>query len=238
RVVRPPSYGARLAGFDDGAVRAMPGVVAVVRDGSFVGVIAEREEQAIRALTRAQRAAQWSESAVLPNTTDPRFPLAEATEDEVISEKADVRVQSAVKRLEAEYTRPYIAHAAIGPSCAVALCDNGRYTVWTHSQGIYPLREHLARALAVEEQQVGAIHADGAGCYGHNGADDVALDAALLARSVPGRPVRVQWMREDEFTWEPYGPAMVVKLEAGLDAAGNIVDWKEGVWSNPHSSRP
>src|SRR5262249_45990189 len=97
---------------------------------------------------------------------------------------------------------------------------------------------HLARALAVDEQHVVAIHADGAGCYGHNGADDVALDAALLARAVPGRPVRVQWMREDEFTWEPYGPAMVVKLKAEIDAAGNIVTWTEDIGSNPHSSRP
>jgi CO/xanthine dehydrogenase Mo-binding subunit len=239
RIVRPPSYRARLTGFDEKDVRSSPGVVAVVRDGSFLGVIAEREEQALRALTRARRAAKWEESAVLPDTADPRFLLKETTEDEVISEKTDaVAAQRAARKLEGEYTRPYIAHAAIGPSCAVALCEGGRYTVWTHSQGIYPLREHLARALRVEEAQVVAIHADGAGCYGHNGADDVALDAALLARAVPGRPVRVQWMREDEFTWEPYGPAMVVRLAAELDAGGSIVSWTEDIWSNPHSTRP
>jgi len=238
RVARPPSYGAKLAAFDEAEVRAMPGVVAVVRDGSFLGVIAEREEQALRALNRVKRVARWEESAVLPEQ-DPRFLLKEKTEDEVISQKEDAgAAKRAARALEADYTRPYVAHAAIGPSCAVAKLEDGVYQVWTHSQGIYPLRTHLARALRVEEEKVAAVHVDGAGCYGHNGADDVALDAALLARAVPGRPVRVQWSREDEFTWEPYGPAMVVRLKADLDASGNIVNWIEEIWSNPHSSRP
>jgi len=238
RIARPPSYQARLVALDEAEVRALPGVVAVVRDGSFLGVVAEREEQAIRALTRLKRVARWEESTVLPES-GPRFLLGETTEDEVISEKQDPATAGrAARALEAEYTKPYIAHAALGPSCAVARADADRFTVWTHSQGVYPLREHLARALEVEVQKVVAIHVDGAGCYGHNGADDVALDALLLARAVPGRPVRVQWMREDEFMWEPYGPAMVVKLKADLDAGGSIVNWTEDIWSNPHSSRP
>jgi nicotinate dehydrogenase subunit B len=239
RIARPPSYGAKLASLDETAAKALPGVVAVVRDGSFLGVVAEREEQALRAIARLKRDAKWNESAVLPETTDPRFLTREKTEDEVISERSDpASAGRSARTIEAEYTRPYIAHAAIGPSCAVAQHENGAYTVWTHSQGIYPLRGHLARALGVEEQKVVAIHVDGAGCYGHNGADDAALDAALLARAVPGRPVRVQWAREDEFMWEPYGPAMVVKLKADLDAGGSIVNWVEDVYSNPHSSRP
>ena len=175
----------------------------------------------------------------LPETTDPRFLLKEPTEDEVISEKHDAAAAArAAKTLEAEYTRPYIAHASIGPSCAVARFEGGRYTVWTHSQGIYPLR---ARPGAGAGRRGGArrgVHVEGAGCYGHNGADDAALDAALLARAVPGRPVRVQWMREDEFGWEPYGPAMAVKLKAALDAQGNVVGWTEDIWSNSHSTRP
>lgn len=239
RIARPPSYEARLAGVDEAEVRALPGVVAVVRDGSFLGVIAEREEQAIRALTRLKRIARWEESTILPETTDPRFLFKETTEDQVISEKRDdAAAARAAKTLEAEYTRPYIAHASIGPSCAVARFEGGRYTVWTHSQGIYPLRRDLAGVLGVEEGRIAVIHMDGAGCYGHNGADDAALDAALLARAVPGRPVRVQWMREDEFGWEPYGPAMVVKLKADLDQQGNVVGWTEDIWSNSHSTRP
>jgi CO/xanthine dehydrogenase Mo-binding subunit len=239
RIARPPSYEARLAGVDEAEVRALPGVVAVVRDGSFLGVVAEREEQSIRALTRLKRIARWEESTVLPETTDPRFLLKETTENEVISDKRDAAAAArAAKTLEAEYTRPYIAHAALGPSCAVARFEGGRYTVWTHSQGIYPLRRDLAGVLGVEEGHIAVIHMDGAGCYGHNGADDAALDAALLARAVPGRPVRVQWMREDEFNWEPYGPAMVVKLKADLDLQGNVVGWTEDIWSNSHSTRP
>jgi CO/xanthine dehydrogenase Mo-binding subunit len=238
RVARPPSYQARLAGLDEAEVRGMPGVTAVVRDGSFLGVIAEREEQAIRALTRLKRSARWEETTELPEP-DPRFLLKEKTEDEVISEKQDAAAAGrATKTLEAEYTKPYIAHAAIGPSCAVAHFDNGRYKIWTHSQGIFPLRRDLAPVLGVKESDIAVIHVDGAGCYGHNGADDVALDAALMARAVPGRAVRVQWMREDEFGWEPYGPAMVVKLKAALDAKGDIVSWTEDIWSNSHSTRP
>ena len=239
RIARPPSYEARLAGVDEAEVRALPGVVAVVRDGSFLGVVAEREEQAIRALTRLKRIARWEESTVLPETTDPRFLFKETTEDQVISEKRDdAAAARAAKTLEAEYTRPYVAHASIGPSCAVARFEGGRCTVWTHSQGIYPLRRDLAGVLGVEEGRIAVIHMDGAGCYGHNGADDAALDAVLLARVVPGRPVRVQWMREDEFNWEPYGPAMVVKLKAELDLQGNVVGWTEDIWSNSHSTRP
>ncbi len=239
RIARPPSYQARLVSLDEAEVRALPGVVAVARDGSFLGVVAEREEQAIRALVRIKRLARWEESTVLPETTDPRFLLQETTEDEVISEKQDAAAAArSANSVEAEYTKPYIAHAALGPSCAVARCDPDRYTVWTHSQGIYPLRRDLAQVLGVEPERIVAIHVDGAGCYGHNGADDAALDALLLARAVPGRPVRVQWTREDEFQWEPYGPAMVVKLKAGLDAAGNIVNWTEDIWSNSHSTRP
>jgi CO/xanthine dehydrogenase Mo-binding subunit len=239
RIARPPSYQARLTAFDDAEVRAMPGVVAVVRDGNFLGVITEREEQAIRALNRVKRIARWEDATTLPDTTDPRFLLREATEDEVISEnKDDTAAQRSAKTLEAEYTRPYIAHASIGPSCAVARLDGDRYSIWTHSQGIYPLRRDLAEVLGTDKEKVAVTHMDGAGCYGHNGADDAALDAALLARAVPGRPVRLQWMREDEFRWEPYGPAMVVKLKASLDAGGNVTAWTEDIWSNSHSTRP
>jgi len=238
RIVRPPSYEARLAGLDEAEVRGLQGVVKVVRDGSFLGVVAEREEQAIRALTRLKRIARWEEATQLPES-DARFLYRETSEDTVISEKHDAAAAARkAKTLEAEYTRPYTAHAALGPSCAVARLEDGRYTVWTHSQGVFPLRRDLAPVLGVEEKRVTVIHMDGAGCYGHNGADDAALDAALLARAVPGRPVRVQWMREDEFHWEPYGPTMAVKLKGDLDARGNIVGWTEDIWSNSHSTRP
>ena len=237
RVVRPPRYGAALTSIDESAAKAMPGVVAVVRDGSFLGVIAEREEQAIKARALLDRSATWSGGAEMP---DPAkfydYLLALPTEDKVVSEKQGPQPDGA-KVIEATYRRPYIAHASIGPSCALAHLENGKLTVWTHSQGVFPLKRDLVKALRMDPASVRCIHAEGSGCYGHNGADDVALDAALLARAVPGRPVRVQWMRDDEFAWEPYGSAMVVQAKAAL-LDGRIVDWNYEVWSNTHSMRP
>jgi len=238
RIARPPSYDAALRAVDGAALEAMPGVRAVVRDGSFLGVIAEREEQAIRALQRARRVASWDERTALP-AADPRFLLNEASEELVVRERHDATALGrAAREVKAEYSRPYIAHAAIGPSCAVARLDDGRYTVWSHSQGVHQLRGDLRKVLGVGADAVRVIHMEGAGCYGHNGADDVALDAVLLARAVPGRPVRVQWMRDDEFAWEPYGPAMVVRLAARLDDHGDVVDWRHDGWSNGHGNRP
>ncbi len=240
RVVRPPSYGALLESCDETAVRALPGVVAVVRDGSFLGVAAAREEQAIAAARVLRRTARWHETLLrLPAPHElHRAMLAQRSDDAVIAEKTTAQQSPAAVALEATYTRPYLAHASIAPSCAVALADGGRLTVWSHSQGIYALRRELAKALRMIDDDVTVRHTEGAGCYGHNGADDVALDAALLARALPGRPVKLQWSREDEFAWEPYGAAMVVKLRAALDAAGAVSDWQHDVWSYPHSRRP
>jgi nicotinate dehydrogenase subunit B len=238
RVVRPPRYGARLDNLDEAPIRAMPGVVSVVRDGSFLGLVAEREEQAIKARDALIRTAKWRGGSELP---DParlhEYLMALPTQSSVVSEK-QAAVPAGARTVEATYTRPYLAHASIGPSCAVAEFKDGKLTVWTHSQGVFPLKRDLAKALKLEADDVRCIHAEGSGCYGHNGADDVALDAALLARAVTGRPVRVQWMRDDEFAWEPYGPAMLARAKALLDANGRIVDWVYEVWSNTHSTRP
>ncbi|MBI2227161.1 MAG: xanthine dehydrogenase family protein molybdopterin-binding subunit [Betaproteobacteria bacterium] len=240
RVVRPPSYDARLTAFDAEAVRKLPGVVAVVRDGNFIGIVAAREEQAVKARQAAANAAQWQET---PLPTDDSgihdYLQSRQTKDQVIVERADPAVSArATRSFEARYTRPYVAHASLGPSCALARVDNGRVEVWTHSQGVFQLRHDLAAVLDLPPEAILVHHAEGAGCYGHNGADDVALDAVLLARAVAGRPVQVQWMREDEFAWEPYGPAMVVKTRAALDQQGNIVDWALELWSNGHTGRP
>src|SRR5213594_2500418 len=238
RVVRPPYGFAALASLDDGKVKAMPGVVAVVCDGGFVGVIAEREEVAISAQRALRRAASWRDAGPLPQ--DIHAWLKEhAVEHHVISEKADAEAQSrATKTLEASYTKPFISHAPIGPSCAIAQFQDDKLLVWSHSQGIFNLRRDLAAALGVRENAIVVRHAEGSGCYGHNGADDVALDAALLARAAGGRPVQLQWMRDDEFMWEPYGSPMVMKLSGGIDAQGNIVTWSHELWSHPHSTRP
>jgi nicotinate dehydrogenase subunit B len=237
RVVRPPRYGSKLESFDEAKVKAMPGVVAVVRDGSFLGVVARREEQAVKAQKALAQSAKWQAGPELP---DPAgiydHLLALPMDDKVISDK-QAALPAGAKVVEATYHRPYQAHAAIGPSCALAEFKDGKLTVWTHSQGVFPLRATIAKALDMPPAAIRCIHAEGAGCYGHNGADDVALDAALLARAADGRPVRVQWMRDDEFMWEPYGAAMTMRARAAV-ADGRIVDWTYDVFSNPHSMRP
>jgi nicotinate dehydrogenase subunit B len=237
RIVRPPGDGAMLEGFE-ARIKAMPGVVAVVRDGSFLGVIAEREEQAIKASLALAESARWMAGPPLPEEAHiyDRL-LALPTEDKVVNEK-QAALSEDVKFVEATYRKPYMAHAAIAPSCAVAQLSDGKMTVWTHSQGVFPLRGNLAMALKMPAENIRCIHAEGPGCYGHNAADDAALDAALLARAAADRPVRVQWMRADEFLWEPFGPAMVMKVRAALSPAGRIADWNYELWSNTHSTRP
>jgi CO/xanthine dehydrogenase Mo-binding subunit len=129
-------------------------------------------------------------------------------------------------------------HGAIGPSCGVGHFQDGKLTVWAHNQGAYPLRQAVSELVKLPEDQIRCIHMEGAGCYGHNGSDDAGGDAAILAMALPGRPVRVQWMREDEHAWEPYGSAMVTTARVSLDAGGSIVDWQYDVWSMTHSTRP
>jgi CO/xanthine dehydrogenase Mo-binding subunit len=222
----------------------MPGVVAVVRDGSFLAVAAKREEQAIKAREALRKSAVWKESATLPPSGDALYEhmVGLGVPAQTMAERTSATAAPAAKSLEARYTRPFQAHGSIGPSCAIAVWegngDGRKLHVWTHSQGVYPLRGDLANTFGIEPAAVRCTHAEGAGCYGHNGADDVALDAALLARATAGRPVKLQWMRDDEFMWEPYGSAMVMKLGGGVDAQGNIVSWSHEVWSHPHSTRP
>ncbi len=238
RIVRPPSPAATLRQIDAGSAEKLPGVLQVTRNGRFVGVIAQREFQAVLAQRALAASARWDESPTLP-PPDQLYAalLASPTQDFVILERGAISGAGA-QTLAATYRRPYQMHASIGPSCAVAQLVGGKYTVWTHSQGVYPLRGALAEMLGVPTARVHCIHVEGSGCYGHNGADDAAADAALLARALPGRPVRVQWMREDEHGWEPYGPPMVGSAKATLDANGSIVEWQYEVWSNTHSSRP
>ncbi len=188
RVVRPPQYGAKLNTIDEAAVKAMPGVIAVVRDGSFLGVIAEREEQAIKASVALARSASWTPGPPLPDEAGIYDHLLSLpAEAKVISEKQG-SLPDGAKVLEATYRKPYMAHASIGPSCAVAQFTDGKMTVWTHSQGVFPLRGNLAMGLKLPPDKIHCIHAEGSGCYGHNAADDVGLDAALLARGGAGRP--------------------------------------------------
>ncbi len=238
RVVRPPSYGAVLEDVDTTAVERMPRVVRVVRDGSFLAVVAEKEYAAVQALRALERTTAWDESAALPDQARIYDVLAALPSEDSVIKHATAPAGAPVRTLKASYRRPYQLHGSIGPSCAVAHLDGGTMTVWSHAQGMYPLRKSLAELLGMPPEAVRCVHTEGSGCYGHNGADDAAADAALIARALPGRPVRVQWMREQEHAWEPYGPAMSMEAEASLDAAGRIVDWRYAVRSNTHSTRP
>jgi nicotinate dehydrogenase subunit B len=238
RVVRPPSYGAQLTDCETSAVEKMSGVIKVVRDGNFLAVVAEKEFQAVKAMAVLAATAKWQETAKLPKQDDlPAALLALPNQSFPIFTRSDVSVRG-TKTIEATYTRPYQAHGSIGPSCAVAQFVDGAMTVWSHTQGVYPDRAAIAEMLRMPPASIRVIHVEGSGCYGHNGADDAAADAALIARALPGRPVRVQWMREQEHAWEPFGPAMVTKLKASLDEAGKIADWQFEVWTNTHSMRP
>lgn len=247
RVVRPPGPGARLREVDLDAARALPGVVDVVRNGSFLGVVAEREEQAVWAREKLRDTAVWDERDTLPADRDlvewmleqPRqsYPVRNGVaEDRPV--EPHVPPRDAAHSLQRRYARPFIMHGSIAPSAAIAELRDDELTVWSHCQGVSFAREALRVVLDMPRDKIRVIHADGAGCYGHNGADDAVLDAALLARAVPGRPVLLQWMREDEHCWEPYGPAMVVDLAGSLDAAGRIIDWSHDVYSQTHVGRP
>jgi nicotinate dehydrogenase subunit B len=237
-IARPPAYAARLVSADLGAIRAMPGVVEVVRDGSFLGVVARREEQANAAALRLAKAAQWDAGAPLFGGKDVFEHLLTAEHETAVLHTVQADAPPAATTHRAEYRRHFQAHASIGASCSLAQWQDGRLTVWSHSQGPFPLRADLAKALKVAPDTIRVIHAQGAGCYGHNGADDVALDAALLARAVQGRPVRVHWGHEEEMAWEPWGSAMLTRLTGGVSAAGALTAWTHDVWSFPHSTRP
>ncbi|HEV2977054.1 MAG TPA: molybdopterin cofactor-binding domain-containing protein [Casimicrobiaceae bacterium] len=238
RIVRPPSYAAQLREVAIDGVQKLPGVIKVVRDGSYLAVVAEREYQAVVAMRALAAAATWDERPSLAAASPIDAFLRRAPSRTLIDLDRHSSANPGLRTLAASYRRPYQLHGAIGPSCAVGWLKDGSLTVWTHSQGVYPLRKAIAEMLSMPVERVRCVHVEGAGCYGHNGADDAAADAALLARALPERPVRVQWMREQEHTWEPYGPAMLTEAKAALDAGGNIVAWEYDVWSNTHSTRP
>jgi CO/xanthine dehydrogenase Mo-binding subunit len=239
RVLRPERSRAKLAGLSEGGARAVAGLVAIVRDGSFAGVVSETEDGAAAALKALRKGATWAAGEALPDENDlAAFLKAQPVESTIIDTRASPKTTSGLRTMRRQYTRPYIAHASIAPSCAMAQWNGDRVHVWTHSQGVYLLRADLALVLKIPVENITVEHMEGAGCYGHNAADDVALDAVLLARAAGGRPVRVQWSRADEMTHAPFGAAMAIEIEADLDTQNEIVSWHHSIWSNGHAARP
>lgn len=235
RVVRGPSFGTRLQALDVQAISTMADV-QVVRNGAFIALTSPNEWRVVRALQRLQGDFERT-SPPLPTGGVAQTLRAMPAHDITILDKRSAAAPGELT-VTARYTRPWLCHASIGPSCAVAWYRHGTLTVWSHSQGVFNLQRAIAQLLQLPLARVRCIHVEGSGCYGHNGADDVAADAAVVAMATPGRPIRLQWMREQEFGWEPLGPAMLGELSAALDAQGRIVSWRHELWSNEHNARP
>ena len=240
RLVRPPAPRAAIANIDTSSALKLSGVVKIVQDGNFIAVLAEREGQARIAATNLKESLNWNLASDLPASDNLYNWLKKAPckTENIESKPSSAPLAPALKTLNAVYQRPYQCHASISPSAAVALFENDSLTIWSHAQGMYPLRNAIALILGLAKHQVRCIHREASGCYGHNGADDAACEAAVLAMQVPGRPVRLQWERQDEFLWEPLGSAMQIEVSAGLDNTGMVHNWQYDLWSCSHSSRP
>jgi nicotinate dehydrogenase subunit B len=239
RVIRPPTIGATLVTVDEASVGALPGAVRVVRRENFLGVVATHEHEAVAA-ARALRAT-WSRPDVRLMPVEAMYDAMRdsAIVPNMLEQLGDVDAALAAAHVtcSATYRTPFQSHGSIGPSCAVADVRDGVATVWSGTQGAYALRETLAPLLGVPVAQVHVVWMEASGCYGHNGADDAAADAALLSQAVRA-PVRVQWSRQDELAWDPKGPAMLIQCAGGVDAQGKMTAWRYTVTTPTHSTRP
>ena len=241
RVVRPAGYESKLVRLDaSGLDSEVSGVLKIVVRGSFVGVIAQREHLAIKAEKYLKKHTRWTAVAPFPERENLFSHIKKmANKPETIRNDGDFETETIPRHLiKSTYTKPYLMHGSMGPACAIAMFNGEVLQVWSHSQGIYPLRDALAAMLEMDIDKIHVISVPGAGCYGHSTADDAATDAALLAIEYPKRHVRVQWSRHDEQSWDPYGPAMIIELAASLDTNGRIHTWESEVWTDSHSTRP
>ncbi|MEQ9639143.1 MAG: molybdopterin-dependent oxidoreductase [Alphaproteobacteria bacterium] len=238
RTLRQPGRGATLAGLDEVAIRnTAGGDIEVVRNGSFVAFVADDERVAERAGLAAPAHARWDNVRDIPETDGEAASLpGKPAIERALGASENPQAQGEL--FEATFSRPYVAHASMGPSCALARFEDGKLHLWSHGQGMHALRRNVAAVLGLDDDAVSARHVDGPGCYGHNGADDAALDAALVAMAKPGHTIRLQWTRAEEFGYEPVGPAMLVKIAVRLDNTGRPIDWTTDVWSPTHVQRP
>ena len=245
RILRAPNRAGRIVSVDATGFHQRFPHVELLRDGSFIGVIAAREEIAVAAIEHLESLVTWHLPATLPNGADLQTFLTSAPSEARIVDELTAKAPSpsGLTRFESWYQRPYIAHASIGPSCALAHWKNNKLEIWSHSQGIFNLKSDIEVYLRREFGDAGmpevvVHHVEGAGCYGHNPADDVAFDVALLARHAQGRPLRLLWSRAAELSCGPSGSAHLVKIEADLADDGAIHNWTQTIWSNGYTSRP
>jgi len=231
RVVRPAAMKANLLSVDDSAAKKVPDYVATVRKGNFLAMVAKNEWAAIRCADGVK--AQWSDWQGLPDKAKlwDYVRQTKVVSDEVFQKVGDsgAAMKTGARMLTATYDFAIHTHGSQGPSCAIADYKNGKLTVWTASQATHLLRKQLANMLGMKADDVRCIYLEGSGCYGRNGHEDAAADAALLAREI-GKPVRVQWSRADEHGWDPKGPPTLLEHRAALDASGNVVAWESMVY--------
>ena len=235
RVLRPDQIGANLLAFDDNAARRVKGFIRTVRKGNFLAVLAKDEWAAIKAL-RAMKA-EWGVAEALPDqaTVFEHWRGLKLAKEDVTQKIGDAPavLPTAAMRIKATYNFAVQTHASIGPSCAVAQVKDGALTVWTASQATHSLVDELAPIVGLPKDRIRCVYMEGSGCYGRNGHEDAAADAALIATLLGGNssePVRVQWMRADETARAPKSPPRSMDLEAGLDAAGNVIAWNADFW--------
>ena len=228
RVIRPPAIGAKLESVDGASIEDIAGVVKVVLQGNFIGVVAESEWGAIKAAQKLK--AVWSKSETLPEAAElwDFVRASKVVKDEVTSNvgnTAEAIGKEGTRTLKATYDFAIHTHGSIGPSCAVAEFKDGKLTSWSASQATHNLRKQLATMFGLPVDNVRCIYLEGSGCYGRNGHEDAAADAALLAKAV-GRPVRVQWSRADEHGWDPKGPPTLIDIRAAVDGSGGVTAWE------------
>ncbi len=242
RVLRQPGRGAVLQSLDEAAIKRAAGAdIEVLREANFVAFVGADESAVETTAAAAPEHAQWSGA---PQINPDQQEAAWLRDQPAIERKFGAEDAAAPQGdlvgelVQATFSRPYVAHASMAPSCALALFEDAHLTIWSHGQGMHPLRANLANVVGLPEAAITARHMNGAGCYGHNGADDAALDAALIAMRMPGRHIRLQWRREDEFGFEPFGPAMLVDISVRVDDAGRPSDWTAEIWSPTHVQRP
>ena len=241
RVVRPPNYESKLLSSNKSQLKnSVPGILKVVENGSFLGVIAEEEYQAVKAEKYLKENSEWEVPKIFPKKENLYEEIKKiADKPRNIQNDGDLeKVFQSKDSLKATFTKAYQKHGSMGPATAIALYDGDLLHIWSHSQGIYPMRDALSSMLQMDKEKIHVTSAPGAGCFGHSTADDAAADAAILALDYPGKHVRIQWSRSDEYSWDPYGSAVITQVEASLDKNGKIDAWKSDVWTDSHSTRP
>jgi CO/xanthine dehydrogenase Mo-binding subunit len=238
RVLRQPWRGARLAALDEAAARkAAKAPIEILRDGEFVAFTGASELAVMRAAEAARERAKWEGGTPAPDGVgSPGWLKAQPSRDRTVDNGSGRTPQG--RTVTARYSRPFLTYGSIGPACALAEFKDDALKVWSHTQGPSILRDWLARALGLETRQVTVFHRHGSGAYGHNTADDAAFDASYIATKMPGRTIRVQWSREDEFAGAPISTAMAIELRAVLDANNKPADWQIEIWSPTHAQRP